>query len=191
MKKVKYFINLLIIITLVAFTVFLPMKVDNCKAYSVNLSKGEDQLHRFWYFPGDNGSYLQIPIFLQCTTHNTLRATGNFFDRIFTFYYDDWCAIVISGSSFVDYWFPSYYTQFTEYFDSYGNSIHKVYYDERTTYPVLQSPDWIVLCSSYANISVSAPIGGHITGSVLGRFNDPPGNPISSQLFLATTSFSF
>lgn len=189
MKKVKYFINLLVVITLVAFTVFSPIKVDNCKAYSVNLSKSEYQLHRFWYFPGDDGSYLRIPLYLQCTTHNTLRATGNFFDSRFTFYYDDWYAIVTDGSLFVDNTFPSYATQFTEYFDSHGNSIHNSY--ERTTYQVLQSPNWIVLCSSYANISVTAPAGGHITGSVLGRFDDPPVNPISSQLFLATTTITF
>jgi len=186
-NKFKPFISLFIIIALVAFTVFLLMKVNNCKAYSVDLSKSEYQLHRFWYFVDDS----IIPSFWQCTTSNTLRAAGSYVNStLINFYYDDWRVIVTEGTANVDP-YATYYPEDTEYFDSYGNSICKVYFYQRTTYSVWLQPDWIRLCSSYANLLITAPTGGHVTGSVNGRFKDPPGYPISIQVFLATTTIPF
>jgi len=118
-NKFKPFISLFIVIALVAFTVFLPIKVNNCKAYSVNLSKSEYQGHTFWFLVGDPDSdiHIGIPLWWTCTTSNTLRAAGSYVNStLINFYYDDWCVIVTEGTANVDP-YATYYPEDTEYFD--------------------------------------------------------------------------
>jgi hypothetical protein len=122
-------------------------------------------------------------------SHNTLTAYSYGYAGVYSFSSDDWCCIVTTStpSGCTDHYSAG---NMTQYYDPSSGQTTNI--TNRQTYQVLMSPDWILLGASTANIIVNCAAGGHVSGSVIGRFSPPDGfSPLGSTFFNKLTTISF